>query len=237
MMEWQTVFLWQGLGMEKDIGLAEQDALASASRTRDPERTKQDILQVAAEEFAKYGLSGARVDAIAARTHTTKRMIYYYFESKEGLYVAVLERAYSGIRQIESSMKLDQLDPETALRRLVEFNFDYHEAHPEFVRLVMIENIHNAEHVIGSEILRRTNSPAIEVLNDILERGHKAGIFKRQIEPRELHMLISALSFYRVSNRATFGTLYSLDIGSAQARERQRRHSADSILLLMTTPG
>ncbi len=223
--------------MEKDIGLAEKDAPASASRTRDPERTKQDILRVAAEEFAKYGLSGARVDAIAARTHTTKRMIYYYFDSKEGLYVAVLERAYGGIRQIESSMKLDQLDPETALRRLVEFNFDYHEAHPEFVRLVMIENIHNAEHVSGSDVLRRTNSPAIEVLSDILERGYKAGVFKRQIEPRELHMLISALSFYRVSNRATFGTLYSLDIGSAQARERQRRHSADSILLLMTTPG
>ncbi len=223
--------------MAKDTSLAEHDAPANNIRTRDPERTKQDILRVAAEEFAKYGLSGARVDAIAARTHTTKRMIYYYFESKEGLYVAVLERAYAGIRQIESGMKLDELDPETALRRLVEFNFDYHEAHPEFVRLVMIENIHNAEHINGSELLRRTNSPAIQVLTDILERGHKAGVFKRQIEARELHMLISALSFYRVSNRATFGTLFSIDIGAPRTRERQRRHIADSILLLMTTPG
>lgn len=223
--------------MEDNIGVAEETAPpASTSRVRDPERTKQDILRVAAEEFAKHGLSGARVDAIAARTHTTKRMIYYYFESKEGLYVAVLERAYSGIRQIESNMNLGELDPETALRRLVEFNFDYHEAHPEFVRLVMIENIHNAEHVRGSEILRRTNSPAIEILSDILARGYKTGAFKRQIEAKELHMLISALSFYRVSNRATFGTLFSLDIGSAPARERQRRHIADSILLLMTTP-
>lgn len=223
--------------MAKDTSLAEHDAPANNIRTRDPERTKQDILRVAAEEFAKYGLSGARVDAIAARTHTTKRMIYYYFESKEGLYVAVLERAYAGIRQIESGMKLDELDPETALRRLVEFNFDYHEAHPEFVRLVMIENIHNAEHINGSELLRRTNSPAIQVLTDILERGDKAGVFKRQIEARELHMLISALSFYRVSNRATFGTLFSIDIGAPRTRERQRRHIADSILLLMTTPG
>ncbi len=223
--------------MEKEIDLADNDAPASTIRPRDPERTKQDILQVAAEEFAKHGLSGARVDAIAARTHTTKRMIYYYFESKEGLYVAVLERAYGGIRRIEESMKLSELDPETALRRLVEFNFDYHEAHPEFVRLVMIENIHNAEHVRGSELLRRTNSPAIEILTDILERGYKVGVFKRQIEPTELHMLISALSFYRVSNRATFGTLYSIDMGAAQPRERQRRYIADSILLLMTTPG
>ncbi|MGE4482689.1 TetR family transcriptional regulator [Acidocella sp.] len=208
----------------------------SLGKTRDPERTRQDILRVATEEFAKHGLSGARVDAIAARTHTTKRMIYYYFESKEGLYITVLEHAYGGIRQIEANMKLDELDPQTALRRLVELNFDYHDAHPEFIRLVMIENIHNAEHVRGSEIMRRTNSPAIEILARILKRGHEAGVFKRQIEARELHMMISALAFYRVSNRATFSTLYNIDIGAPQPRERQRRYIADAILLLMTTP-
>lgn len=224
------------LEMAKDTKFESQDAPPSSTRGRDPERTKQGILQIAEEEFAKHGLSGARVDAIAARTHTTKRMIYYYFESKEGLYVAVLERAYSGIRQIEASMKLDELDPETALRRLVEFNFDYHEAHPEFVRLVMIENIHNAEHIQESELLRRTNSPAILVLGDILDRGWKSGVFKRKIEARELHLLISSLSFYRVSNRASFSTLFSIDIGEPRSRERQRRHIADSILLLLTTP-
>ncbi|MDE2239874.1 MAG: TetR family transcriptional regulator [Rhodospirillales bacterium] len=209
---------------------------AKPGRPRDPERTKEDILKVAAEEFAKLGLSGARVDAIAARTHTTKRMIYYYFESKEGLYNAVLERAYGGIRQIEANMKLDELDPETALRRLVEFSFDYHEAHPEFIRLVMIENIHNAEHVRGSDILRRTNSPAISVLTGIMERGYSSGVFKRPIDPVELHMMISALSFYRVSNRATFNALYNVDIGSLKTRERQRRYVADAVILLMTAP-
>nr|WP_295740020.1 TetR family transcriptional regulator [uncultured Acidocella sp.] len=223
--------------MTKDNPAALAETPAPSTRTRDPERTRQDILNAAADEFAKYGLSGARVDAIAARTSTTKRMIYYYFESKEGLYTAVLERAYAGIREIESGMKLDKLDPETALRRLVEFNFDYHDAHPEFVRLVMIENIHNGAHIKDAPDLRRTNSPAIEVLSDILQRGYKAGVFKRQIEPRELHMMISALSFYRVSNRATFGTLFSIDFGAPQTRERHRRHIADSILLLMTNPG
>lgn len=222
--------------MAKNKQLDTQNAATGTGRSRDPERTKQGILHVAEEEFSKYGLSGARVDAIAARTNTTKRMIYYYFESKEGLYVAVLERAYSGIRQIEASMKLDELDPETALRRLVEFNFDYHEAHPEFIRLVMIENIHNAEHIQGSELLRRTNSPAILVLTDILERGWKSGVFKRKIEAREVHLFISSLSFYRVSNRASFSTLYSIDICEPRLRERQRRHIADSILLLLTTP-
>lgn len=213
------------------------DQQASALRTRDPERTRQDILRVAAEEFSKHGLSGARVDAIAARTHTTKRMIYYYFASKEDLFVAVLERAYGGIREIEASMKLDRLDPETALRRLIEFNFDYHEAHPAFVRLVMIENIHNAEHIHDSELVRRTNNPIIQVLNDILERGYKLGVFKRQIDARELHLVISSLSFYRVSNRATFGALFSIDLHAPHTRERQRRYIADSVLLLMTTPG
>jgi len=215
--------------------LPEDEALP-ASRPRDAERTRENILDVAAEEFAAYGLSGARVDAIAARTHTTKRMIYYYFSSKEGLYAAVLERAYSGIRRIEANMALDELDPETALRRLVEFTFDYHDAHPEFIRLVMIENIHNAEHVKGSDLLRETNSPAISVLARLLERGQAAGVFRRRVDPVELHMMISALSFYRVSNRATFSTLYSFDFNDPRARERQRRLVADAIVQLMTSP-
>jgi len=205
------------------------------AKSRDPERTREDILRVASAAFAAHGLSGARVDAIAAKTQTTKRMIYYYFESKEGLYSAVLERAYSGIRRIETRMALDTLDPETALRRLVEFTFDYHEAHPEFVRLVMIENIHNAEHVQGSELLRRTNSPAISVLSRLLARGVAAGVFKRAVEPVELHMMISAFSFYRVSNRATFSALYSVNLGEPRAGERQRRMIADAIVQLMIT--
>jgi len=89
------------------------------SRKNDPERTRQDILAVATKEFADHGLAGARVDAIAARTRTTKRAIYYYFGSKEGLYAAVLEKVYGDIRAIESELHLEDLEPEQAVRRLI----------------------------------------------------------------------------------------------------------------------
>jgi AcrR family transcriptional regulator len=199
------------------------------SRSRDPERTKQDILHVATLEFAANGLAGARVDAIAAKTATTKRMIYYYFGSKEQLYSLVLERAYSGIRQIEERLDLERLDPETALRRLVEFSFDYHEAHPEFIRLVMNENILNAVHIRKSTTVAATNTPAISVLTALLSRGFASGVFKRLVDPIDLHLLVSALSFYRISNRATFGALYNCDLNEPKLRERQRRMTTDAV--------
>jgi AcrR family transcriptional regulator len=209
--------------------LKPDDADERSVRSRDPERTKQNILDVATIEFAANGLAGARVDAIAAKTQTTKRMIYYYFESKEQLYAQVLERAYAGIRTIEERMDLDRLDPETALRRLVEFTFDYHDAHPEFVRLVAIENIHNAVHVKGSLSVQKTNRPALAVVKHLLSRGYKAGVFKREIEPVDLHMMISALCFYRVSNRQTFGALFECDLNDPRVRERQRRMITDTV--------
>src|SRR5215472_16399614 len=119
-------------------------------RERDPEATRRNILEIATEEFAEKGFSGARVDDIAARTNTSKRMIYYYFGDKEGLFVAVLERAYSRIRQIEAALELAQIEPESALRALVGFTFDYYNANESFVRLVMTENIHNGVHLARS---------------------------------------------------------------------------------------
>lgn len=207
------------------------------TRSRDPERTKQDILDVATMEFAAHGLAGGRVDAIAAKTQTTKRMIYYYFESKENLYALVLERAYAGIRRIEEQMDLDRLDPETALRRLIEFTFDYHDAHPEFVRLVAIENIHNAEHVKASLAVRETNRPALKVVEHLLSRGLTSGVFKRDLEAVDLHLMISAMCFYRVSNRQTFGTIFECNLNEPKLRERQRRMITDAIALFMMSPG
>ncbi|HQT63877.1 MAG: TetR family transcriptional regulator [Acidocella sp. 20-57-95] len=209
------------------------DSDARPVRSRDPERTKQDILDVATMEFAAHGLAGGRVDAIAAKTQTTKRMIYYYFESKENLYALVLERAYAGIRRIEEHMDLDRLDPETALRRLVEFTFDYHDAHPEFVRLVAIENIHNAAHVKASRAVRETNRPALMVVKNLLSRGLQAGVFKRNLDPVDLHLMISAMCYYRVSNRQTFGTIFECDLNEPKLRERQRRMITDAVALFM----
>ncbi|HYG86509.1 MAG TPA: TetR/AcrR family transcriptional regulator [Azospirillum sp.] len=216
------------MSMAEEKGHTEK-ALA-APRKNDPERTKQDILAVATEEFATHGLSGARVDAIAERTRTTKRMIYYYFGSKEGLYIAVLEKAYGDIRAIESDLHLEDLDPEQAIRRLVEFTFDYEEANPNFIRLVSIENIHRAEHLAGSDKIRNLNVTVIDTIAGILERGRKQGVFRTDVEPVDLHLLISSFCFFRVSNRHTFGTIFRQDLGAPEIREKHKRMIGDTVV-------
>jgi len=204
------------------------------SRKPDAERTRQDILAVARREFAEHGLSGARVDAIAARMRTTKRMIYYYFGSKQGLYLAVLEQAYGSIREAEQTLQLDKLSPVDAIRAICDFTFDYHDAHPDFVRLVCIENIHHGHNLAQSEALRNLNSTIIASLDAILSRGREAGLFRPDISAVELHMMMSAPCFYRVSNRHTFGTLFRQDFDIEETRMRHKHLIADAILGLLT---
>ncbi|EWY36455.1 TetR family transcriptional regulator [Skermanella stibiiresistens SB22] len=200
------------------------------SRRNDPERTRRDILAVATKEFADHGLTGARVDAIAARTRTTKRAIYYYFGSKEGLYVAVLEKAYGDIRAIEASLHLEDLDPERAIRKLVEFTVDYNENNPDFVRLVSIENIHRAEHMAASKSIQNLNVAIIQIIEGIVRRGQVQGIFRDGIDPVDLHMLISAFCFFRVSNRHTFGAIFGQDFSDPAYLEKHKRIIGDSVL-------
>jgi AcrR family transcriptional regulator len=156
------------------------------SRTNDPERTRADILRVAMAEFADKGLSGARIDAIADATRTSKRMIYYYFDSKEGLYLAVLEEAYRRIRRTEGDLQLDNLPPEDALRRLVEFTFDHHAGNEAFIRIVMNENIERGKYLSQSQIIEDLNVPAIEAIGRIYERGRVAGVFREGLDPIDL---------------------------------------------------
>jgi AcrR family transcriptional regulator len=202
------------------------------SRQRDAERTKEDIIRVATKEIADHGLSGARIDAIAEDMHTTKRMIYYYFGSKEGLYRAVLSKAYGDIRSHETALELDSLDPETALRRLIGFTFDYHDEHPDFVRLVMNENVHHAEHLAASVSIRDLNKSAIQVLSRILARG--AGtVFTHKVEPIDVHLLISGFCFFRVSNQPTFSTIFQRALSSPAVKAAHRRLIADTIVALL----
>src|SRR3954464_14725188 len=150
-----------------------------ADRRRDRDRTRAEILDVATEHFAEHGYSGARVDEIAEQTRTTKRMLYYYFGSKEGLYTEVLERAYAQIRAAEQEVDVEHLEPVAAIRRLAELTFDHHEAHPDFIRLVSIENIHRAEHMRGAGRFADLNTPALDVIGRILARGGADGTFRR----------------------------------------------------------
>ena len=189
---------------------------AGPTRTNDPERTRADILAVAMREFAEHGLAGARIDVIAEAMRTSKRMIYYYFGSKEGLYVAVLEEAYRRMREIEADLHLDDLPPEDALRRLVGFTVDYQLAHPEFIRLVMNENMHRGEYLAQSEVIQQLNVPAIDGLRRVYERGLAAGVFRSGIDPVDLHMSISALSVFNVANRHTFSLIFRRELDTPE---------------------
>lgn len=205
-----------------------------AGRQRDAARTRAEILEVATEEFARLGYTGARIDEIAARIRTTKRMIYYYFGGKEQLFTAVLERAYAGIRQLEQGLEVEHLDPAAAIRRLAELTFDHHEAHPEFIRLVSIENIHEAEHIAASETIGRLNSPAIEIIGRILEEGRAQGVFAADVDAVDLHAMISSFCFFRVSNRHTFGALFGRDLTAADRREHYRTMLGDMVIGYLT---
>jgi AcrR family transcriptional regulator len=194
------------------------------SRTNDPARTMAGILEVATAEFAAKGLSGARIDEIAAITKTSKRMIYYYFESKEGLYVAVLEEAYRRIRQIEQQLHLEDLAPEAALRKLVGFTVDYQWNNPDFVRLVMNENIHRGEFLAQSKTIQGLNIPVIHAVQHVYERGVEQGVFRPHLDPLDLHMTMSGLSFFNVSNQYTFSLIFKHSLESA-ANFKARRES------------
>lgn len=203
---------------------------ARRSWKQDPEAVQEDILRVALEVFSESGLSGARIDEIAARTRTSKRMIYYYFGDKKGLYMRALEAAYATVRAGEDQLDLAALPPDEALARLVAFTFDHHRSNPAFIRMVMIENIHNAECLAASEVIRNMNVSAIEKLADICRRGEAEGLFRKGLDPVALHWQISALSFFNVSNRPTFSALFGDAVFSEEGQGALRGQVVDTLL-------
>ncbi len=216
--------------MGRPAASAGSRAATDARRKYDPEETKRNILEVATAEFSAMGLAGARVDAIAERTHTTKRMLYYYFGSKDGLYEAVLDKVYGDIRALEQDLHVSELEPEEGMRRLVEFTFDYHDRHRDFVRLVTIENIHGAKYLEQLKTFRSRNASAIATIEDLLSRGVASGRFRDDIDPIDLHLMISAFCFHRVSNRSTFGTAFGRDPSHPRLRVKHREMIVDAIL-------
>jgi AcrR family transcriptional regulator len=208
---------------KQNVKSATSPSSSAAASSRD------NILEVATHEFSAKGLSGARVDEIAEVTNTSKRMIYYYFKSKEGLYRAVLERCYHRLRRLDSSRDLDSLEPMAALREVVRITFDYHLSNPDFVRIVMNENIHQGAHIADITSLKERNRAVITALDRLIARGVAAKVFRPDLDPVDVHMSISALCFYNVSNRYTFSHNFKYDLGSPEIVKRRRRIVVDMI--------
>jgi len=207
----------------------------AAPPRRDPGRTRKEILDVAVSEFCEHGLDGARVDAIAAKTRTTKRMIYYYFGSKEQLYVAALEFVYASIRTAESTVDVAHLPPLVAIRRIAELTFDHHETHPDFLRLITMENMYRANHITQFAPLVQMNTPAVDRIASILERGVTEGVFRRKADAVDVHMLVSAFCFFRVANQHTFGRIFDRDLMDIALRDHYRTMVGDLVVEYLTS--
>jgi AcrR family transcriptional regulator len=199
-------------------------------RERAAQATRDAILRAATKVFAKSGFAGGRVEQISKAAGSYDRMIYYYFGSKEGLYLAVLEESYRRVRNIESELHLQDLEPEAALRRLVAFTFDHHLNNENYIRLVMSENINRGQYLAQSQRIQELNVPAIAAIRDLYERGLRKGMFRPGLDPVDIHSSISALSFFNVSNRHTFGLIFKLDTHST-AYIAQRRDSVVEMIV------
>jgi AcrR family transcriptional regulator len=195
-----------------------------------PEANRARILAAATAEFASRGFEGASMDAIAARTQTTRALINYYFGSKERLYLAVLERVYAEIREAENELELEHLPPVDAIRRIVEFTYDYYVEHEYFVRLVVAENQAKGRHMKRFPSLRTVNRPIVDMLGAVIARGQTEGTFRPDLDPIDVHMAIAALGMFNVTNQYTFGTLFQRAMGAKGDVPSRRRMVADMIL-------
>jgi len=195
-----------------------------------PEANRARIVKAAIEEFAARGFKGASMDAIAARTHTTRALINYYFGGKEKLYIAVLEQVYSEIREAEGRLDLDHLPPVEALRCIVEFTYNYYLEHEGFVRLVVAENQAKGRQFRKSQAMRTLNRPIIDRLSGVIARGQAQGSFRRDVDPVEIHKAMAALGMFNVTNRYTFGAIFQREMG-AKGDVAQRRGIVTDMIL------
>jgi AcrR family transcriptional regulator len=206
-------------------------------KPKTPQANRARMVQAAIDEFAARGFKGASMDAIAARTDTTRALINYYFGSKEKLYIAVLEQVYAEIREAEGKLELEHLAPPEAVRRIVEFTYNYYVAHEGFVRLVVAENQARGRHLRKSAAMRSLNRPIIDRLARVVERGQAEGLFRADVDPVEIHKTIAALGMFNVANQYTFGAIFQRDMGAKGDVARRRAMVADIVLSYLTGGG
>ncbi len=222
-----------GSPVERD----EADGRGFAGETLKAARARADILEVATEEFAAKGLTGARVDEIAERTRTTKRMIYYYFRSKDDLFLASLERAYARIRSVEGGVDVDDLPPLEGLRAIALATFDHHTAHPDFIRLVGVANVHAAQHLRRSSTILAQNDAVTGVLTRVLARGARTGETRPDVDAIDVHLMISSFACFHVANRHTFAAIFGRDLLSPATRASSRRLLGEMVVATVSAAG
>jgi AcrR family transcriptional regulator len=216
-----------GTNVDSNVGAS------APKQSRDPELTRARILEAAKGEFARLGLAGARVEAIATRAKANKRMIYHYFGSKEQLFVAVLEDVYADIRHAELKLDLDHLSPEEAIAAFLTHTWNYYLKKPEFMTLVNSENLHKARHVKKSARFKELHQGFSSMLQRILDRGVQAGVFRAGVDAKQLHITMAAIGYYYLTNRHTSGIIFDMDFMSKEALKSRLDFNIDTILRLL----
>ncbi|MDB5897012.1 MAG: transcriptional regulator, TetR family [Ramlibacter sp.] len=200
------------------------------ARKRDADRSQKAILVAARREFARHGLGGARIERIADEAEVHKRLVYYYFKDKDGLFSAVLESVYAEIRDAQLYLHLQDMPPLAALRRLVEFTWDYYIAHPEFITFLNSENLHRAKHLAASPRIRELNSPLVRTLEDIVSRGQEQGQFRSGIDPMQLYFTIAGCAYFYLSNIHTLSVGFDRELSSPKLLMQRVNHIVEVVV-------
>ena len=215
------------MATRETIQIGEEDL---PRRTRDPDRTRREILAAAREEFVEHGLRGARVDRIAERAGANKRMLYHYFGNKEALYARVLLDAYRDIRAGEAELHLGELPPRLAMEKLVGFTFDHFRRNPGFIRLLATENIHRGAFVRDIPEIRELHSPLVAQIAEVLAAGEREGIFRRGVDPVQLYITIAGISYFYLSNIHTLSVIFDAPLASDEGMAVRRAHAIEAVL-------
>jgi len=201
----------------------------TAVRSRDPERTRAEILAVAVREFAEHGFHGARVERITKAAKCNARMIYHYFGGKEQLYLAALDSVYAAIRNRETQLQFGTASPAIEARRLVEFTYDYFAENATFLKMIRNENLLDGQYIKRSQMIRDMSQPFIKAIGGLMQRGHAEGAFSRDPDPVQIYVTIVALSAHHLNNAATLGTVVGQDLTDPDWQAERRRHAVEAV--------
>lgn len=211
-------------------GSAGSSSAPRRGRSRDPDATRARLLKVATAEFSEHGFDGGRVERIARKAGVNINLVYHYFGSKQGIYVAALEATYVLIRSYHQDMTLRDLDPVEAMSQLVRSTFRMFIEAPEAIGLLTAENVQQARHVQQSELIGGLYNALLEFIADTLDRGERAGLFRAGVDPVELFISINAEGYFYLSNRHTLGFILHQDLTTPERLKAREEHIVAVIL-------
>jgi|SRR5579875_309467 TetR/AcrR family transcriptional regulator len=204
-------------------------ARAKPVKRRNAAETRQRILDAAIKEFAAKGLDAARIEDITEQAGANRRMAYYYFGSKKGLYLAALEASYLQLVEIENTINVETLGPIEAIEAMIAAKFEHYLKHPQYVEFVKMENLYKARHLRMSRRIAEMRAPLISIIQRALMRGEELGIVRKGVDPLDLYLSICALGFFVFSNQYTLNVIFDTDVTSRKALARRRRLVMDMI--------